>query len=66
MLQIPLLLMKSLNKTETPSFRKIGFDISCKLSLIETICKKCQILKNKKHITNLLSTDSVKIESGKG
>ena len=33
--------------------QKIGFDISCKLSALETICMKCQILfsgKNKKNI----------------
>ena len=32
-------------------FQKTGFDISCKLSPVETICMKCQILfsgKNKK------------------
>ena len=34
-------------------FQKIGFDISCKLTLNETICKKCQSLfsgKKKKNI----------------
>ena len=38
--------------------QKTEFDILCKLSPMQTICKKCQILfsgKNKKNITNLLS-----------
>ena len=39
--------------------QKTGFDISCKLPPMETICMKYQILffweKNKKNITNLLS-----------
>ena len=38
--------------------KKMGFDISCKLSPQETICMKCQCLfsgKNKKNIFNLLS-----------
>ena len=45
--------------------QKIGFDISCKMSPVETICMKCQILftwknwKKKKKI-NLLSTDLAK------
>ena len=40
-----------------------GFDISCKLSLMETICMKCQILfseKNKKNIINLSSAELAK------
>ena len=40
--------------------QKKGFDISCKLSPVETICMKCQILfsgKNKKTVTNLLSAE---------
>ena len=40
--------------------QKTGFDISCKLSPLETICMKCQILfsrKNKKTIINLLSAE---------
>ena len=40
--------------------QKTGFDISCKLSPMETICMKCQILfsrKNKKNIVNLLSAE---------
>ena len=39
-------------------FQKTGFDISRKLSQMETICIKCQILfsgKNKKNIIDLLS-----------
>ena len=38
--------------------QKIGFDISCRLSM--TICMKCQSLfsgKNKKNIINLLSAE---------
>ena len=45
------------------SSKKTGLDISCKLSLMETICMKCQILffwKNKKNITNLSSADTAK------
>ena len=37
--------------------KKTGFDISCKLSPLETICMKCQILfpeKNKKNISQCL------------
>ena len=40
---------------------KIGSDSSCKLSPLETICMKCQILfsrRNKKNITNLLPAES--------
>ena len=40
--------------------QKTGFDISCKLSLIETICMKYQILfygENKKNIINLSSAE---------
>ena len=40
--------------------QKTGFDISCKLSPMETICIKCQIQffgKNKKNIINLLSAE---------
>ena len=40
--------------------QKTGFDISQKLSLMETICMKCQVLfpaKNKKNITDLLSAE---------
>ena len=43
--------------------QKTGFDSSCKLSPMETICMKCQILfsgKNKKTIANLSSTELVK------
>ena len=43
--------------------QKTDFDISCKLSPIETICTKCQILfsgKNKKNITNLSSAELAK------
>ena len=39
---------------------KTGFDISCKLSPMETICMKCQILltgKKKKNIINLSSAE---------
>ena len=42
------------------SFRKTGIDISCKLSPLETICMKCQILfpgENKKTITKLSSAE---------
>ena len=42
--------------------QKTGFDISCKLSPIKTICMKCQILfsgKNKKNI-NLSSAELAK------
>ena len=38
--------------------QETGFDISCKLSPLETICMKCQTLfsgKNKKNINYLLS-----------
>ena len=41
--------------------RKIGYDTSCKLSPLETICMKCQIpfsRKSKKNITNLSSAES--------
>ena len=48
--------------------KKTGFDSSCKLSPMETICMKCQILlswKNKSNIINLwsaeLSTREVKV-----
>ena len=47
-------------KCITYFFQKTGFDISCKLSSMETSCMKCQILfseKNKKNITNLSSAD---------
>ena len=40
--------------------QKKGFDISCKLSPMETICMKCQSLfsgKSKKNIINLLSAE---------
>ena len=40
--------------------KKIGFDSSCKLSPLETICMKCQNLfsgKNKKNIINLSSAE---------
>ena len=43
--------------------QKTGFDISCKLCRMETICMKCQILfsgKNKKNITNLSSAKLIK------
>ena len=42
------------------SSQKTGFDISCKLSPVETICMKCQVLfsgKNNKNITNLSSAE---------
>ena len=42
-------------------FPEKGFDILYKLTPLETICMKCQILfsgKNKKNITNSLSTES--------
>ena len=42
------------------SSKKIGFDISCKLSLMETICMKCQnwfSRKSRKNIINLLSAE---------
>ena len=42
--------------------QKTGLDISCKLSPMETICLKYQILfsvKNKKHIVSLLSAEFV-------
>ena len=41
-------------------FQKTEFDISCKLSLLKTICMKCQNLfsgKNKKDSINLLSPE---------
>ena len=44
-------------------FPETKFDISCKLSSMETICMKSQILisgKNKKHITTLSSSESAK------
>ena len=40
---------------------KTGFNISCKLSPMETICMKCQILfcrKNKKNYFNMSSTEN--------
>ena len=40
--------------------QKTGFAISCKLSPLETVCMKCQILfcgKNKENIANLLSAE---------
>ena len=40
---------------------KKGFDISCKLSPLETICLKCRILfsgKNEKNVINLSSSES--------
>ena len=43
--------------------QKTGFDISCKLSPLETICMKCQILfsgKNKKNINYLSSAELAK------
>ena len=50
-------------------FQKTGFDISCKLSPLETICMECQILfagKNKKNIINFLFANfaqrAVKVE----
>ena len=42
------------------SSKKTGLDISCKLSLMETICMKCQILFFGKNITNLSSADTAK------
>ena len=41
-------------------FQNTGFDISCKLSSMETICMKCEVLfsgKNKKNITNVFSSE---------
>ena len=40
--------------------QKTGFDISCKLSPMQTICMRCQILfpgKNKKNIINFSSAE---------
>ena len=40
--------------------QKMGFNISCNLSLVEIICMKCQILfseKNKKNIISLSSAE---------
>ena len=40
--------------------QKTGFDSSCKLSTMETICMECRILfsgKDKKNITNLSSAE---------
>ena len=48
--------------------QKTGFDISCNLSSLKTICMKCQILfsgKNKKIIINLSSFE-FSPESGRG
>ena len=48
--------------------QKTGFDISCKLSPLETICMKCQILFSGKNKNNMLSADflprmlSIKVE----
>ena len=42
-------------------YQKTGFDISCKLSPVETICMKCQSLfseKDKKNVINLSSAES--------
>ena len=39
---------------------KKGFDISCKLSPVETICMKCQILFLDKYLPNLSSADLAK------
>ena len=47
--------------------QKTGFTISCKLSSMETICMKCQILsfgKNKKKIINLSSAELAKSVKG--
>ena len=48
-------------QTVLPHFsQKTGFDISCKLSPVETICMESQILfsgENNKNIVNLLSAD---------
>ena len=44
-----------------------GFDIPCKLSPVETICMKCQILfpgKDKKNVINLSSAE-LAVGSGK-
>ena len=44
------------------SFPETGFGVSCKLSLMETICMKCQLLfsgENKKNITNLSPVELV-------
>ena len=41
-------------------FQKSEYDVSCKLSPMETICMKCQIMfsgKNKKNIINLSSAE---------
>ena len=38
-------------------YQKTGFDISCKLSPLETICMKCQILFAWKNIINLSSAE---------
>ena len=49
-------------------FQKTGFDISCKLSPVETICMKCQILfsrkikKKKKNVINLSPAEFAQIE----
>ena len=36
--------------------KKTGFDISCKLSPVETICTKCQILFSRENKKNPLSS----------
>ena len=48
--------------------QKTGFDISCKLSTLETICMKCQILfweENKEKVISLSSAE-LKRELAKG
>ena len=42
-------------------FPKIGFDILCKLSPMETICIKCQILFSGKNTKNVISLSSAEL-----
>ena len=47
-------------KTFSYVSQKTGFDISCKLSPMKTVCMKCRIMfsvKCKKHITNVSSAE---------
>ena len=39
---------------------KAGFDISCKLSAMETFCMKCQNLFSGENVINLLSVELAK------
>ena len=42
-------------------YQKTGFDISCKLSPMETICRQCQSLTSGKNKKNAISMSSVEL-----